>query len=529
MNGRTHAKVAGQGLFRTIRMPQKEPALLLYPLLTGVLTWACFPKLNQGYLAWVALAPLIFFLLKTRRIRAAFFAGWLAGTAEFLLLLYWVPPVLSHYGELPVPVAWAFLLLIAATLGCFSATACALTRYGMNRWGDWILSLFPAAWVALEYARSLFPFAGFPWLLLGYSQTDVPTLVQTADLFGVYGVSFLIAWVNTALLWAWVQRRKGSQVILALSSCAVLLSACAAYGAAALTRWDRVQPQYQAALLQQNLSADESDAALEWKYKEGYVKMAERLGGRPIDLLLLPESPSPLIFQYDKDYQTCLRQLARRFPFGIVFNNIRFEEVSGISAYFNSAFFLDGAGAEVARYDKIHLVPFGEYIPFKQLFFFTETISKDVGDFMPGKNYVIAPMGSHEVNALICFEAVFGDLSRQFIRRGSQLIINLTNDGWYGDTSAPYQHLEMARWRAVEARRWFLRSANTGISAIVTPAGRLEASTGLLREAVVTGGFDFLAGETFYVRHGDDLPIVCAILWSCILIAGFVMTARGRR
>jgi apolipoprotein N-acyltransferase len=510
-------------------MPRKRSALLLYPLLTGVLTWACFPKLNQGYLAWVALAPLIFFLLKTRRIRVAFFGGLLAGTVEFLLLLYWIPPVLSHYGGLPVPVAWVFLLVMAATLGCFSAAACALTRFGMNRWGDWILFGFPAAWVALEYARSLFPFAGFPWLLLGYSQTDYPVLVQTADLFGVYGVSFLVAWVNTALLWAWLRRRNGSQVISSLSSCAVLLSACAAYGTAALTRWDRVQPQYQAALLQQNLSADESEAVLAWKYKEGYVKMAERLDGLQTDLLVLPESPSPLIFQYDKAYQNCLRQLARRFPFGIVFNNIRFEEAHDTSAYFNSAFFLDEAGAEVARYDKIHLVPFGEYIPFKKVFFFSETISKDVGDFMPGKNYVIAPMKDHEVNALICFEAVFGDLSRQFIRRGSQLIINLTNDGWYGDTSAPYQHLEMARWRAVETRKWFLRSANTGISAIITPAGRLEASTGLLREAAATGGFSFLAGETFYVRHGDDLPIFCAILWTCILMASFVMTVRGRR
>ena len=517
MTHRAPARVEGQLLLTTTRTHQRLPPLLLLPVLSGIIAWASFPKLSQSYLAWVALVPLIFYVARVRRPRSAFLGGALAGMLQFLALLYWIPRVLTHYGGLPAPGAWSLFILMAAILGCYPAAACALTRFCMNRGGSGFLLILAPAWVTLDYVRSLFPFGGFPWLMVGYSQADYLRLIQIADLAGVYAVSFLIVWVNVVIAWVLVHRSYNG---LATLGAAAMLAGALAYGTGSLHRWDRTQPEYRAALLQGNLSVDVPESALAWKYQQGYVQMADRLGPARIDLLVLPEAPSPVIFQHDPGYQEIQRSLAQRFPLGLVFNNIYFREVEGTSRYFNSAFFLDRNGTEVGRYDKIHLVPFGEYIPLQKLFFFSETISKDVGNFYPGNSFVTVPLGGHLTYVIMCFVAVFPELSRQFIRRGSQLIINLTNDAWYGDTSAPYQHLTMARWRAVECRRYLLRAANSGISAIVEPSGRIQVQTGLLREDTAVGGFAFLSGETFYARHGDSFPILCviiiclALLWS---------------
>jgi apolipoprotein N-acyltransferase len=204
-----------------------------------------------------------------------------------------------------------------------------------------------------------------------------------------------------------------------------------------------------------------------------------------------------------------------------VFNNIADTERAGKTVYFNSAYFLDREGKPLARYDKIHLVPFGEYIPLRRLFFFAETITKDVEDFTPGAGYVLAPLEGRPVNALICFEAVFPELARRFVRDGSQLIVNLTNDAWYGWTAAPFQHLAMSRWRAIENRRYMLRAANSGISAIVRPTGGLQAVTGLFREEICVGFFAFSSAQSIYTRFGDVFVLACAIILCLLVILCF--------
>jgi apolipoprotein N-acyltransferase len=213
-----------------------------------------------------------------------------------------------------------------------------------------------------------------------------------------------------------------------------------------------------------------------------------------------------------------MQQLARRCSLGLIFNNIADTHAGGQTRYYNSAYFLDHEGKEVARYDKIHLVPFGEYIPLRRLFFFAESVTQDVQDFSPGERAVIARLNGHPVNASVCFEAVFPDLTRRFVRDGSQLIVNLTNDAWYGRTGAPFQHLAMARWRAVENRRFFLRAANSGISAVVKPTGGLQAVTNLYREEICVGLFAFSDFQTLYTRWGDLFILICAIIMSLLVI-----------
>lgn len=493
------------------------------PALSGILAWASFPTANQGYLAWISLVPLVIFLGRSERPRDAFWGGACAGYLQFFPLLYWMPGVMSRYGGLPAWLAWMLYILAVAVMAVFPATACALTHYCRSRDARFLL-LFGPAWVAIEYARSFVPFGGFPWLLSGYSQTDCLWLLQIADIAGVYGVSFLIAWVNAALAWIWLNRQRGWGRYGPALVGAMLVAASLVYGHAALTRWDQQRPQYLAAMLQANLSVDAPEAELRSRYQHGYVDMAAPLSGRNVDLLILPESPTPLFYQYDRGFRETLQGLARCFPLGMVFNNIYFGEVDGEPRYFNSAFFLDRDGKETGRYDKIHLVPFGEYVPLQRLLFFSRTISKDVGNFHPGESVVAVDAGGNRMSALICFEAVFPELSRSFLRAGSQLIINLTNDGWYGDTSAPHQHLAMARWRAVEGRRYLLRAANSGVSAIVAPSGRIQTRTGLFREETAVGGFSFLTQQTFYMRHGKSLPVLCVII---LLFAVLWRMARG--
>jgi apolipoprotein N-acyltransferase len=191
---------------------------------------------------------------------------------------------------------------------------------------------------------------------------------------------------------------------------------------------------------------------------------------------------------------------------------MRVEDSPEGPRYYNSAYFLDGEGNAGGVYDKMHLVPFGEYIPAKSLFVFIKTITQDAGEFQPGSDYKVFMLDGHPMNVIICYEAIFPGLVRNFIRNGSGLIVNLTNDGWYGYSSAPFQHFNIARWRAIENRRYFLRATNTGISAVIEPSGKVQSSTGILQEAVCEGHFGFVSQQTFYTLHGDVFTFLCAII-----------------
>lgn len=498
---------------------------MLLPVLTGIILAVSFPRASQGYLAWVAFIPLIAFVFKTRTIARAFVGGFIAEAIALFILMIWIPDVLIRYGGLPAALAWIAFGLMVAMLACYPAAACALTKHLAKRGGDFCFLLFPAVWIVLEFAQSFSPFGGLPWLLAGYSQSDYLSLIQIADIVGVYGISFVILWAGTAIVWLALHKRNKRIACVPAITAVLLIAACFIYGRISLHRWENAGGNFRAAVLQGNISFDDPEPVLADKFQHGYVKMADRLKPGGTDLLILPESPSPVSFQYDPTYRLVLEELAQRYSLGLIFNNIRSAETEDGAQYFNSAYFLDGKGVQTGIYDKIHLVPFGEYIPLKKLFFFAETITKDAGSFYPGKDYKVIKIGDRPANAIICFEAVFPDLVRRFVRQGSQLIINLTNDGWYGDSAAPYQHFAIARLRAVENRRFLIRAANSGISGIIGPGGNVQSSTGLLQEAIGEGHFAFLEEKTIYTRYGNVFVFLCAII-SCAawIFAGFQRT-----
>jgi apolipoprotein N-acyltransferase len=497
---------------------------LVLPILTGVFLVASFPRFNQGYLAWIAFIPLIVYVARTKRVKAAFLGGFIAGFIQFFVLLIWMPAVLVHYGGLSAVQAWFAYTLLVVVLACYPAVACGIVKGLVCHAGDACILLFPFVWVLSDYALSFSPIGGFPWLLAGYSQSRFLSIIQIADITGIYGISFLVIWPGTAIYWLFQKRGRGAFAWIPAWTALVFVVGCVVYGAVALAKWEHVSTHYQGAMLQENLSSDDTQGVLREKFEHGYARMADQI--QAADLLILPESPSPTFFESDPQYRQTLEQLAKRFPLGLVFNNVRHAEDEGDWRYFNSAYFMDKNGVLKGIYDKIHLVPFGEYLPLASIFSFVQVISKDVGTFAAGTDYRLVNIGGHPANAIICFEAVFPDLVRRFVAEGSQLIINLTNDAWYGDSAAPYQHIAIARLRAVENRRFLLRAANSGISAIIEPSGRFRDATPILREAICEGGFDFIATSTFYTRYGNAFVFLCAII---SIAAGLIAALRKSR
>lgn len=486
-----------------------------------------FPKTDQGYLAWVALVPLLLFASRAKTSTHAFAGGFAAGAVEFAVLLVWMPAVLIHYGGVPTILAWGVQGLAVVVLAIYPGIACALMVYCIRRRGEICLFVFPFLWVVLEYLRGYIVVGGFPWLQLGYSQTNYLWLIQTADVAGVFGLSFVIVWTNSALAYLLLTPKRRFLALWPLAAAMSMIAGCALYGYFSLLHWNQIKPGFKVGLLQGNLSVDESENVLAAKFMNGYIQMADQLKSQNIDLLVLPESPAPLSYQYDAGYRKTLTELAKRYSLGLIFNNIAYADVGSEIRYYNSAYFLGGDGKEIGRYDKIHLVPFGEYIPWQSLFSFGETVSKDVGAFSPGEKYSVVAMGGHPANAVICYEIIFPDLVRRFVQNGSGLIVNLTNDQWYGESAAPYQHFTMSRWRAIENRRYLLRAANSGVSAIVEPTGRIQVETGLLLQAVCVGRFAFISDLTVYSRHGDFLVMLCAIIMLSVLISTQISPAKG--
>jgi len=515
--------------------------LFLLPAAAGFLLAAAFPRTGQAWLGWAAWIPLILFVVRAKSRRLAFSGGWLTGVIGFFILLRWMPDVMTSYGGMPSLLSWAAYVLLVAALACYPAAACAFTYWLTSRRGERCLLFFPFIWIVMELAASVTPFGGFPWLLAGYTQTRFLPVIQIADITGIYGVSFLLLCVNTAIAWflarvipvhwsvgvrfiaplnhlrdhlkSCFRNAPGKEAYMPLLAAGAMVACTLVYGYVAVNRWEKSEAPFRAALFQGNLSVDDPYEVLYEKFEQGYIRMADSLASDSADVLILPESSAPKLFQTDEGYRRAMEDLAQRYAFGLILSNINLESWhDGKPEYFNSAFFLAGDGSLSGIYDKIHLVPFGEYIPYKKLLFFAETISKEMGGFSEGRELRILPLGGRPANAVICFEAVFPDLVRRFVARGSQVIVNLTNDGWYGVSAAPYHHLEVARVRAVENRRYFLRAANTGFSAVIEPTGRIAVSTGLGEEAICLGRFGFIEEKTFYSRYGNVFVRLCVII-----------------
>ncbi len=481
--------------------------------LTGLLLALSFPKPGLSILAWFAFLPL-FYAIRDNSPANSFKLGFLSGFVAYAGIFYWLNIVMTTYGKLPFLVSICLMLLMAAYLALYLAATVALSRCA-EKYSIPMVITFPVVWVALEYARA-YLLSGFPWALLGYTQYRTLPLIQIADITGVYGVSFLIILVNILLyqLWRWVRGKDGATYpYLATFAAIPLLLVIIWYGFLTLNR-EVSGKLVKVALAQGNIPQD-----IKWNpaFQEETVALYERISRRNavsgVDLIVWPESSLPFFFEREPLYSARVSNLARELNAALIVSSPAIDKGVTKDRLLNSAFLIDSDGRTLGRADKVHLVPFGEYVPMARLLPFVNKMVEGIGDFSPGES--ITPLSAKfgKLGMLVCFEGIFPEISRIYVDKGAVLLVNITNDAWFGDSSAPYQHLSMTVFRAVENRVPLVRAANTGITAIIDNRGHVRGMTGLFREALLTGEVRVGGEKSFYTQHGD------LFAWVCLLIA----------
>ena len=487
---------------------------------SGALLTASFPSIGLAWIAWIALVPLMI-SLKGQSLKNGFRLGLLTGIVHYFTLLYWLVHTLMTFGHLPFYLSVPILFLLVAYMALYPAIfASAFTWADSQPAG--FLSAMPAVWVALEYFRSFF-LSGFPWEFLGYSQYRQLTLIQAADITGVYGITFVILSVNVTgfLIWRFLSERQSLQAMQKRRSAAcgiavsfLLVLFWAGYGQWRIGSLDAViskSPSRNIAVVQGNIDQTVKwDPAFQISTIEKYIALSKSAKPSSPDLIVWPETAAPFYFLFNAGPTDRVIEGIRETGTSFLIGSPSFIRRDDKKAdFFNSAFLIDPSGNVIGKYDKVHLVPFGEYVPLQEWFPFIGKLVEEVGDFKSGQKGQTLPWGENPLGIQICYEMIFPDLSREMARNQAAFLINMTNDAWYGKTSAPYQHFSMAVFRAVENRRSLIRSANTGISGFIDPVGRIIASTPLFEEAVITRPMPVLKTESFYTRYGDVFALTC--------------------
>ena len=488
--------------------------------LSGVLLALCFPLFNLHFLVWVAVAPLLLSVLgETRQIRA-YFQGALAGLLFLALSLYWFINVMVGYGNMTFALAvlamGAFLLVFSSFYGVFALLVAWVSRrsFGLG------LALAPFLWTALELARTYYFVKGFPWNLLGYA-VNPEGLRQIASVTAVYGLSFLAVATSALLVWFILDSRARSPRY-ALALWLVLLC-----GANRLFALPRTPPAHQVAvLLEPNVPLDEAALAAwaPWRDPanlENLVRFSlaavpaspPAMSGPP--LIIWPENSAPFFYNRDPVLRAAIQGMARQARGVAIVGAVNFDG-PGESIPRESADVVDSSGNLISRYDKIHLVPFGEYTP-AWLKGIAGKITNQVGDFVPGRNYGFTRLGPDEIGVFICYESIFPQLVRRLTPPGPSVLVNISDDAWYGDSSARFQHLEMVELRAIENHRYILRATNDGITVVIDPYGRITQRLPEHQRTALTGRFSYVSGRTFYNVHGDIFA------WMCVAAAGLIV------
>ena len=503
---------------------------LAYACLSGLLLTASFPMIGNGVVAWFALVPL---LAALRNLSAfhGFRLGLLTGIVHYLTLLYWFVPFLNTYGPFPMVISMGILLLLSSYLAIYVGLfSMALTCIGMSI--TTLLFSVPTLWVSLEFIRSLL-FGGFPWELLGHTQHNALHIIQISDIVGVYGISFLILLSNGLLFLLyqhvtrqdWQGQKTGpKQLFVFALMVGGMLGAVWCYGAWRIpTMEDRISraPHKRITIVQGNIDQTKKwDPAYQISTIEKYLELSKTEPANRPDLIVWPETAMPFYFVNHIPLTKMVMQGIQSGATDTLLGSPAYTRETQQVQYYNRAFLVRSDGIIADIYDKAHLVPFGEYVPLKRWLPFLGKMVEHVGDFSAGTFGDTLDWGEHKIGALICYELIFPFLSRIAVQNGAELLINITNDAWYGKTSAPYQHFSMAVFRAVETRRALVRSANTGISAFIDPIGRVVSETPLFEDAIIGENIPLMSGQTPYVRFGDVFAISCVIAAMVIMLRG---------
>jgi apolipoprotein N-acyltransferase len=480
---------------------------ILLLVASGALGALAFPKTGWAPLAWIWLVPALA-SAATRPARAALADGWLAGTVFYVVLLRWLDYTFLHYSAIPWPVTWLPIVALAAYCGLYVGLVAGVTAWLRGRLGAGrALALAPPLWVVGEWLRGHL-MGGFPWGLLGYSQQAQLPVIQIAELGGVYAVSLLIMSVNAALAALVVLGpRRGWP---GAAAAGVLLAATLGFGLQALAKEGAAGGgSVEIAVIQPSIEQTiKWDPARHAQILDIYEQLTREAARSKPAAVLWPETATTIFLRGDPALLERLRRLSEDVGAPLLVGSIdRREGPRG--QFLNSAFFLTGQGI-TAKYDKIHLVPFGEYVPLAGLLGFIKGWAEFISEFGEGSTETIVPLPGAPFGTVICYEVIFPELFRGFVVRGASFMANITNDAWFGETSGPWQHLGTVSLRAVEHRVAIARAANTGVSAFVEPSGRIGPMLPLLERGVLHRRIPLRTRTTLYTRLGDWLVYACA-------------------
>ncbi|MDJ0804430.1 MAG: apolipoprotein N-acyltransferase [Desulfobacterales bacterium] len=492
---------------------------LFLALVSGMTLTAAFPRTGLFFLAGIAYIPLLL-ALRDVSVWTGFRLGLVTGLAHALSLLYWIAHTITTYGHIHMAVAVSILLLLAVYIALYTAAWAALAVHaGRNP----LLMPFvlPACLTGLEYLRGHL-LTGFPWGFLGHSQYAFRPLIQMADVTGVYGISFTLMMINAALFmlvlwrsgkyWQGHPVRRRSAVGWGGISLGIVTAAIV-YG---LVRTGQIEnlangaPRVKVAIVQGNIpQAVKWDPAFQIATTKKYIQLSLQAAENQPDLVVWPETATPFHMHHHKVLTGMVSRGVQAAGTHFVIGSPFFNRQGNRMRYYNSAFLAAPDGVIGQRYDKAHLVPFGEYVPLRRWLPFVGKLVAQVGDFVAGTPGQVLTWHDHRLAPLICYEAIFPALTRAAALNGADLLVNLTNDAWYGRTSAPYQHLSLCVFRAIESRRSFIRAANTGISGFIGPTGRIENPTGLFVDALTSQDVPALTYQSLYTRIGDAFAWLC--------------------
>jgi apolipoprotein N-acyltransferase len=490
--------------------------------LAGILLAVSFPKIAFAPSAFVALLPALVGLDRASR-GTGFLCGQVMGTVQGLLLLSWVGDVVHGYGGVAPAMAFLLTFLLALAFGLFLGAFGALQAHVGLAFGSARGLLFaPFLFVGCEFLREHLLF-GFPWCLLGYSQVDFPEFIQVASLTSVHGVSFLLAASSAGLAHLFVAK-SAYERRLGLTLPALLVSSALAFGHGRLQEPLGAESALSVGVIQASIPQDQKwEEALLQSNIESHLALSREAIARGARVLVWPESA----IGYELDLYPEVRKqitdfVSREGVFLLTGNDDRERALDGAVRSYVGAKLISPDGAVALRYHKMRLVPFGEYLPlpsFLASLVPVRRLVQSVSDFTPGTTPSTGLAQGVPVSVFICYEAIFPALVRRFSRAGAQVLFNVTNDGWYGTSAAPYQHYAMARFRAIENHRFLVRAANTGISAIIDPFGRELARTELMEKRTLVGEVRAISELTFYARYGD------VFAWAASLVAALAVVA----
>ena len=481
--------------------------------------------------AWVSVGVLLMMVLSARPL-VAYFCGHVHAVAFVVTSVPWIAEVLAVHGGMSRLAGWLVLLLIAMTWGVLTGGfAWAVNRIARQNVPA-ACAAAPFLWVTFEFARAHLPEISFPWNLLGYSAAQNLAFVQLSALTGIYGLSFVMAAFNALLAWADAAKTLSAARRFVPILIAIMFLAAVAFGGSKLV--PAARGQHFARAVQPNFPEVESyepnwfaDHAADLNELE-QLSLADSV--HAADLIVWPEAPAPFSWE-DNRFSKMASSLATRagHPFLAGVIEWKTETLANghtAQAPYNSAVLVDPQGQRVFVYDKRHLVPFGEYEPFPLIHRVVQSVSGEVGGFRKGSETSVGTLrGGYKFGVYICYEAIYPNEVRDFAAKGANLLINISNDGWFGKSAAAEQHLRMARVRAVENRRWVLRVTNSGLTAAIDPYGRMYQSMPWDVRGAVDLPYDFRTDTSLYTRLGDWFA------WMCVLVSVILLlnSLRGRK